>query len=298
MAAADALFDPDFLRRLRTLFFKLRRRRQLRRKGSQSTPSLGFTREFKDHRAYTFSDDFRSIDWRLYARLERLFVRLFEEVQEFHVHLLIDRSRSMAEPYAEKRIGTLRLALALAYLGLMNQHRVSLLSFAEDLRAESPPLKGPGHIHRLLQHLERLEFSGATDLDALARFRPRRDRRGIVFLLSDLFGRDPLASAEALRACLNWPAETHVVHVLHPREMRPDLEGELRLTDVETGEQRRMHLTRRDMGRYETEFQGFVDSLAHACLRKQVDYVTWRTDVAFEHAFLDLLGRGSALASG
>lgn len=298
MAGAEPLFDPEFLRRLRTLFFKLRRRRALRRKGAQSTPALGFTREFKDHRAYTFSDDFRAIDWRLYARLERLFVRLFEEVQEFHVHLLLDRSASMAEPHPEKRVTALRLALALAYLGLMNQHRVSLYAFGADLTTETPPLKGPGHVHRLIQRLEALPFRGETDLGALARFRPRRDRRGIVFVLSDLLGPDPARTPEALGACLAWPAETHVVHLLHPRERRPVLEGELKLTEVETGEQRRIFLTRRDLERYAAAFDAFCEGVARACLTRQVDYLAWSTEVPFERGFLDLLSRGSALARG
>ena len=91
------LFDADFLGRLRTLFFKLRKRRQLAKKGLQSSPAAGITREFKDYRHYTPGDDFRTIDWRLYARLERMFIRIFEEVQEYHVHILVDRSGSMVD---------------------------------------------------------------------------------------------------------------------------------------------------------------------------------------------------------
>ena len=102
---------------------------------------------------YTRSDDFRNIDWRLFARIERLFVKLYEETQEFHVHILVDRSASMADPFPRKRRATLRLAVALAYLGLMNQHQVSLLSFGDSLRTELPPLRGQGHIHRILEHL-------------------------------------------------------------------------------------------------------------------------------------------------
>ena len=76
------LFDPDFLGRLRTMFFKLRKRRQLKKKGLQNTHVSGFTREFKDYRQYSPGDDYRSIDWKLYARLERMFIRIYEEVQD------------------------------------------------------------------------------------------------------------------------------------------------------------------------------------------------------------------------
>src|SRR5262245_23361139 len=131
MQTDEQLFDADFLDRLRSLFFKLRKRRSLKHKGVQSSPASGFTREFKDRRHYSPGDDYRSIDWRLYARLDKTFVRIFEEVQEFHVHILLDRSLSMNEPHREKAIAGMRLAVALAYLGLVNGHRVSLFSMAE-----------------------------------------------------------------------------------------------------------------------------------------------------------------------
>lgn len=295
---AEQVFDPDFLQRLRTLFFKLRRRKLLKQKGVQQTQALGFTREFKDYRHYTRSDDFRAIDWRLFARIERLFVKLYEEIQEFHVHILIDRSGSMVEPFARKRVATLRLGVALAYLGLMNQHRVSVVSFAEELKQEIPPIKGQGHIHRMLQHLTAMPFEGVTDLSCLKQFRPKRDRRGIVFILSDLLGREPEEAAEALEISTSWPAETHVVHILEPEEIHPDIDGEVRLIDVETQEQRQLTLTRRDMDRYQEAFERFLEDLAQSCMRRRVDYVTWRTDLAFEKLFLELLSRGSALSQG
>jgi len=299
MAVDAELFDAKFLGRLRTLFFKLRKRRLLSKKGIQPTPALGVTREFKDHRHYTPGDDYRGIDWRLYARLEKLFIRLFEEVQEFHVHILIDRSQSMAEPYGEKRIIALRLAVALAYLGLISQHRVSIMSLADDCHRELPPLKGQGHIHEVLRRLSELQYGGATDLaGSLRQFRPSRDRRGIAFVISDLFGQAPEQSELALRQAVSWPAETHVIHVLDPREMRPELEGEIRLVDVETGEVRRMWLTRREMVRYRESFEQYLEGVRRACMVRKIDYLPWTTDLTFEDAFLALLSRGSALAQG
>ena len=297
MTDDSELFDPRFLGRLRALFFRLRKRRKLRKKGSQATPAAGFTREFKDHRHYTSGDDFRSIDWPLFARLERIFIRVFEEVQEFHVHILIDRSGSMSEPFPEKRVTALRLAAALTYLGLANDHRVSLHALASGTERLLPPLKGQGSIHEVLRLLTTIEFGGATDLDAaLRQFRPTRDRRGIVFVLSDLLGNEPEVSEQALRHAISWPAETHVIHILDPREMRPQLDGELQLLDVETHETRRMWLTSRDLDRYEENFRRFADGIEAACLRRQVDYLRWTTDQSFEEGFLALLMRGSALA--
>lgn len=311
----EELFDSEFLGRLRGLFFRLRRRRQLKRKAAQATQAAGHTREFKDYRHYVPGDDFRTIDWRLFARLERLFIRIFEEIQEFHVHILIDRSGSMVEPWPEKRRTALRLAVAVAYLGLIAQHRVSILTMAADgspngnggakggsakdggVRRELPPLKGQGHIHEVLRKLASLEFGGQTDLvGSLKSFRPSRDRRGIVFLVSDLFGRSVERAEEAVAQAVSWPAETHVVHVVHPQEARPELEGELRLIDVETDETRRMWLTKREIGRYTQAFGSFCENVSRACTRHEIDYLRWSTDRAFEDAFIQLLSRGSQLA--
>lgn len=292
----EQLFDAAFLSRLRALFFKLRKRRQLQKRGQQSTPAAGFTREFKDHRQYTAGDDYRAIDWRVYARLERLFIRIFEEVQEFHVHLLIDRSLSMAKPYSEKRVAALRLAVALAYLALMNQHRVSVMTMGEDIGRVMRPIKGAGYIHEVIKQLGQLSFDGQTDLErSFARFRPGNDRKGIVFVISDLLGRDPNRTPELLEQARLWPAETHIVQVLHPEERRPDLTGELRLVDVETGEMRRLQLTPRDLQRYTAAFEAFVNSVEQTCLRNQINYGPWPTDAAFEESFMTLLSRGSAM---
>lgn len=299
ITSENELFDPAFLGRLRALFFKLRKRRQLQKKGAQASNASGFTREFKDHRQYVSGDDYRAVDWRLFARLEKLFIRIYEEVQEFHVHILVDRSLSMAEPHGAKRLSALRLAVALAYLALVSQHRVSILSFTDSLRRETQPLKGQGSIHEVLRAMAGLRFDSETNLKAaLQNFRPGKDRRGIVFVISDLFGTSPGESEEALLAARSWPAETHVVHILHPEEMKPSMEGEIQLVDTETGETRRIWMTQREIDLYEKQFRDYLDQLQTSCLRRQMDYLTWSTAFSFEDLFLQLLSRGTALARG
>jgi uncharacterized protein (DUF58 family) len=296
--ASSELFDPAFVDRLRALVLRLRRRRQLKKKGMQSTPATGFTREFKDFRHYTPHDDYRAIDWRLFARLERLFIRLYEEVQEFHVHVLLDTSGSMLEPFPEKRVTALKLAAALSALGLLSQHRVSVHTMGGRLASDLPPLKGPANLQRIIDHLARLEFGGLTDLEKCFHdFRPSRQRYGIIFVISDLFGIDPESAPRALARTGVWPGEPHVVHLHHPLERSPGLEGEVELIDVESGERRRMWLTRREVSRYEESFDRFTAAVERECLSRRVDYVRWTTDLDFEETFLTLLSRGSALAA-
>lgn len=297
-ADTEELFDPKFLDRLRAMFLRLRKRKRLKKKGLQSTPATGYTREFKDYRAYTPDDDYRSIDWRLYARLEKLFVRLYEEVQEFHVHIVVDASASMAKPFNEKRLSALRLAVALGYLGLISHHRVSLYSMRDRVVDSLPPLKGQGNIQRIIDYLSKLEFGGATQLRQCFReFRPTRQRYGIIFVLSDLYGQDMQSAKEAIRHAVGWPGEIHMIHIFHPWERTPDLEGEIQLIDVETSETRKLWFTKRELKRYVETFEAYLKDVERECVSRQIDYMQWSSDGSFEDLFLNLLSRGSALAN-
>ena len=293
----DDLFDAQFLDRLRTLALRLKKRRALMKRGAQSTPSTGYTREFKDYRHYTAKDDFRAIDWRLYARLEKLFVRLYEEVQELHVHVIVDTSGSMERPFAEKRRQALRFAVALAYLGLAGQHRVSFYSMSDTTRQELPPLRGQGNIEKFITAATKLECAGFTDLErCFTDFRPSRQRYGIIFVISDFFGREIGTAAEVVNRAAGWPGETHFVQIIHPQERVPDLEGEVELADVETGEKRRFWLTKREVKQYTVMFDAFTENLRAACAGRRIDFFQCTSDEPFEDRFLDMLMRGSALA--
>ncbi len=299
MTSDDDLFDPQFLDRLRVLALQVRRRRRQRRQGPAQTPAAGHTREFKDHRHYARGDDYRSIDWRVFARLDRLFVRVFEEVQEYHVHVLLDRSTSMSEPCPRKRRDALRLTVALGYLALSGGHRLSLHSLGDTCRRELPPLKGQGHVHRLVEHCRALAFGGLCDLrTSLPRFNAGAERRGIAFVISDCLGGDPAQALPALRTMRSWPAESHLIQIIDPLERAPELDGELRLEDVETGEQRRVWLTRDDLTRYQVAFQAWCGEISRSCAGWELDHVAWDTAQPFEEQFLAFLERGSALGGG
>jgi uncharacterized protein (DUF58 family) len=295
----EDLFDAGFLDRLRMLALRLRKRRQLMRRGSQSSPATGFTREFKDYRHYTPREDYRAIDWRLYARLDKLFVRLYEETQELNLHVLLDTSTSMALPHQEKRRQALRFAVALAYLGLSGQQRVSLYSMSDAVKQELPPLRGQGNIEKIIQVARRLSFEGFTDLErCFSEFRPARQRFGVIFVISDFFGRDLDSASEAVTRAAAWPGEVHFLQIVHPQERRPEIEGEVELAEVETGEKRRFWLTKSEVERHAESFDAFANKLSLACASRQMDFLQCATDEPFEERFLDLLVRGSALAGG
>jgi uncharacterized protein (DUF58 family) len=269
----------------------------LSRRGAQSSPATGFTREFKDYRHYTPREDYRAIDWRLYARLDKLFVRLYEETQELNLHLMVDTSASMARPYGSKRIQALRFAVALAYLGLAAQQRVSLYSLGSTVRQELPPLRGQGNIEKILNAASRLPFAGVTDLErAFSDFHPTRQRYGVIFVISDFFGQDVAAAPAAVKRAAAWPGECHFLQILHPDERQPMLEGEVELDEVETGERRRFWLTKRDVQRYTESFDAFCDTLSRECAGHRIDFLQCGSEEPFEQSFLDLLNRSRAMA--
>jgi uncharacterized protein (DUF58 family) len=298
LSRAD-LFDAAFLDRLRLLAIHLRKRRQLMRRGSQASPATGYTREFKDYRHYTPGEDYRAIDWRLYARLDKLFVRLYEETQELNLHILIDTSASMAEPYSEKRRQSLRFAVALAYLGLSGQQRVSLYSLGSGLQTELPPMRGQGQIEKVIQCVSKLSYGGVTDLEqSFGDFHPTRQRYGVIFVISDFYGKEISSAAQAVTRAASWPGECHFLQVYHADERSPQLEGEVELDEVETRERRRYMLTSRDVARYTAAYDQFVDELDRACISHRIDFMQARTDEPFEERFLDILTRGVALTKG
>jgi len=293
---SEPIFDPQFLSRLRSLFLQLRSRRQLQRQGAQQSLALGHSRQFKDHRPYLPGDDYRQIDWQLYARLDRLYIRQFEAIQEFHLHVILDTSRSMARPHPAKRLAGLRLAAAVAYLGLIQQHQVSLLTLTDRVQRRLPPLKGQGHVHQLLRHLEGLEFGGVSDLPgALGNFRPTRQRRSLVVVVSDLFGASEASAATALGHVAHWPAESHLVQVLHPRERWPEPAGEIELVESETGHRRRLEFDRRDAARYRRRVEAYLETLRHRAAARAIGHHTWDTGRPFETQLLDMLARSRAL---
>lgn len=297
--AEDDLLDAAFLDRLRALFVQLRRRRRLRKQGAQQAPAAGHTREFKDHRHYSRGDDWRAIDWRLYARLDKLFIRVFEEIQELHVHVLLDRSASMVEPYPAKRRDALRLTVGLGFLALANNHRLSFHTLGDDCHRELPPLKGQGHVQALVDRCKAIPFAGSGDLDAsLARFRAGADRRGVAFIITDGLGSDPSRTTEALRRLAAWPGETHVVRIADPAEAEPAPAGELLLESVEGGERRRLWLSHAEQQQYRERYRAWSEEVEKACSTAAMVYSTWSTAVPFDEQFVAMLSRGDALSGG
>jgi uncharacterized protein (DUF58 family) len=233
-----ALFDEKTLRKLDRLALVAAQVRAGQIKGERRSTKRGTSIEFADYRDYRPGDDLRRVDWNVYARTQRPFVKLHEEEEDLAVHLILDASRSMAwpedEPERDKFAFARRLAGLLGHLALSAGDRLTAVALSGDRTLSYGPVRGAPRRLELFAWLAALEPAGVTDLDrALRRYALHAARPGLAVVISDLFS--PGGYRDGLSALQSRGYELAVVHVLAPAELDPPLAGDLRLVDVETG---------------------------------------------------------------
>jgi uncharacterized protein (DUF58 family) len=263
-------------------------------RGERRSKRHGGTVEFADYRGYAPGDDTRQIDWYAYARFEELYLKLYMEEQDLTVHLLLDQSASMGAGDPPKLAYARRVAVALAYVGLAGGDRVTLRPIRGGERG-SPfgPLQGRRGLVRLLRYLGRdPAASGRTSLDAATQaFLAARPAVGLVIVLSDLL--DPAGWRRPLQRLRAAGHEVHVIHLVAPDEVEPQVGEDVELEDAETGEVVSVALTRRAVSRYRAAFADWVAQVEADCRRDEVGHVLARTDAPFEELVLETLRRGA-----
>jgi uncharacterized protein (DUF58 family) len=291
------IFDSRFLAKLERLYLLSRKIFRGHQHGERKSRQTGSSLEFADYRNYTPGDDLRMIDWNIYGRLDRLFVKLFEQEQDLPVYFLIDASASMRwSPGPEaltKFDQARRVAASLAYIALANLDRVNMFYFSGELGAASGMCRGKGQFHTLLQFVKYPPvLSGATRLLQSARkFSQEAKRRGVVFVLSDFF--DPAGYEEALRLLRFHQFDAQVVHVLDPGDLDPSVRGDLQLFDAESDSF--LELTADDslLHEYRSAVETFTSDLRNFCVTQRFGHVTASTEIGFEDLVLRVLRRGA-----
>ena len=288
-----SLFDEKTLRKLDRLALVASQVRAGQIKGERRSTKRGTSIEFADYRDYTRGDDLRRVDWNVYARLERPFIKLLEEEEDLAVHLLLDASRSMdygAEEQHKFRYAR-RLAAALGYVALAAGDRLTLTVLRGDVvAAQFGPARGRGHTLRLLQFLDGLPAEGMTALDAALRtYALGAKRPGLAFVISDLFS--PAGYRDGLGQLQGRGYEVSVFHLLAPDEMDPPLAGDLRLIDAETGDPQDVTLDGGLRDLYRKRVAAWRDEIEHYCLKRRVNYIPVTTDLAWDELVLYHLRR-------
>lgn len=277
----EPLLSPEFLARLERLELVSRKIFRGRLKGERRSPRKGQSVEFADFRQYVAGDDLRFIDWNTYARLDRLFLKLFMEEEDLHLYLLVDNSLSMGFGTPTKLEFAKRLAASLGFVGLVRSDRVKIETLGQGARAGTAALRGRRSLWRLFEQLEAIQPEGGTQLaQGVKNFCLRNSGKGIVVLMSDLL--DKHGYEEALRYLVAQRMDCYVIQVLAAEELSPDIKGDLQLVDAEDGDHADITVSAPLMKRYQQTLDAFVGSVRDFCNRRGMVYLLASTETPFE----------------
>ncbi len=284
------LFDDELQRRLEWLAVVSRRLFAGRMHAQRRTKKSGSGIEFADHREYTRGDDLRTLDWAVYARTEKLLLRLFEEEEDLAIYVLLDCSASMGFGSPSKFDHARRLAAAMAYVGLANLDRVAIIAWSDAVTRRMAPARGRGRIFKVFEFLRAVRPEGETALaDAARAFAAENKRRGVAVIVSDLY--DPAGFERGLNAIRYQKFEPMVIHVVDEREAELDARGDVTLVDGERGDTRDVTLTPDLAERYRAAHAQWREEIASFCRSRQIPYVAADVHGAFEEQVLMLLRR-------
>ncbi|MBX3204081.1 MAG: DUF58 domain-containing protein [Labilithrix sp.] len=263
-------------------------------RAERRTKKSGSGVEFADHRDYQPGDDFRYLDWNVYQRFDRLLLRLYEEEEDLAIYFIVDASSSMGFGDAKKLRYAKRVAAALAYVGLANLDRVSIVSTTDKVLDRMPATRGKARIFKVFRFLKELAPEGQTDLeDALKAFVAQNKRRGLVVLASDLY--DPHGFERGINVLRYNKFDPFVVHVVDEEEAKPKLSGDVLLYDCETGDEREVTVTAKVLERFETAYKSYLDDIDRFCTSKQVPYIRADVNTPFDELILRVFRRGGFL---
>ncbi|HEX7973804.1 MAG TPA: DUF58 domain-containing protein [Anaerolineales bacterium] len=281
-------FDEKTIRKLTRLTLVAGQVRAGVLKGERRSTKRGSSLEFADYRSYSPGDDLRRIDWNAYARLDRPFLKLFEEEEDLAVHVLVDTSRSMdwGPDEHNKFQYALKLAAALGAIALSSGDRLTASGLhAGGIGPQFGPARGQLSTLSLLRFLESQHPGGETDLyKSLREYALAARRPGLVFLISDLFSQSDALAGLALLQSRGY--EVALLHLLAPDEIDPPFAGDLRLVDAETGQAQDVSLDGGLRNLYQSRLQAWRDETGAACRKRGIRYLELSTAQPWERVIL------------
>lgn len=292
MPSAEEYLRPDVLAQVARFDLKARFVIEGFLAGLHRSPLKGFSTEFSDYRRYTPGDDPKTIDWRVFARTNRYFVKRYEAETNLECHLVLDASASMG--YGTRAVTKLEyatyMAAALAYLMVRQHDAVGLITLGTSIRHVVPPKSKRVHVFRLLQILSKIRPEGQADLAGLLHAVAELiSKRSLVIVLSDLLA-DPQPVLDAFHHLRFKGHEVVVFHILDEAEASFPFSQFTRFEDMETPD----HVTAdarvlRDA--YLRELDAFIERYRTDCVRRRIDYMQVDTSTTFDKALLAYLVR-------
>lgn len=296
MPVARDFLKPDVVSRLKNMQLRARLVVEGFVAGLHQSPYHGFSVEFAEHRPYMPGDPLKYVDWKVFAKTDRYYLKEFEEETNLKCYLLLDVSKSM--DYGTVTTTKLQyatyLAAALAFLMIQQRDAVGLVLYDTELRTYLPPRSVGSYLNVLLSHLENLRPSGQTDIGRnLHAVAERIRRRGLVVVLSDFLD-DPSKILSGLRHFRHDGHEVLAFHILDPMERSFAFRGDTKFIDLESEEEmptQPWHI-RRD---YRRLLQQFVEALKRGCREQRVDYNLLDTSVPYDTALFQYLTKRKRL---
>lgn len=286
--SAEELLSPDFMARLDQLEILSRKIFVGRMKGERRSKKKGESVEFADYRNYVVGDDLRFLDWNIYARLEKLLLKLFMEEEDLNIALLFDTSKSMDWGDPHKGLYVKRVVAAMAYIGLVNYDRVSLYGYAGTLAHEMAGVRGRRLASQVMNFLQEIPLEGASNFAEVGRrFAIRHRGKGVVIVISDFM--DKSGYTDGMRYLLSRNLDLYVIHVLSPEEIDPTLVGDLKLRDVEDDDIAEVTISKPLLKKYKANLTSFCTELKNYCTQRGITYLFTNTRVPFDTLVMSYL---------
>ncbi|MCA9258920.1 MAG: DUF58 domain-containing protein [Planctomycetales bacterium] len=271
-AAEPELLPPQLLTQIDRLEIVTRKIYRGRMKGERRSKRKGQSVEFADFRNYVPGDDLRLLDWNLYARLDRLIIKLFLEEEDLHFFTLIDASESMNFGEPSKLFFAKQIAACLGYIGLVRADRVRVETLGQPAARRTLALRGRASLHRLVDQLRTIQPGEKTSLaEGVKNFCLRNRGKGVVVLISDFLDKEGYETA--LRYLVSQEVDCYVIHVLSREELEPDVQGDLRLVDSEDDDVAEITVSAPLLDRYQRTLTQFTGGIEQFCRRRGMQYV-------------------------
>lgn len=284
------LADGRFLKTLRMLRIVTRRFFRGQKIGVRRSTNRGGGVEFADYKEYHPGDDLRFLDWRIYGRLDKLFIKLFHSEESLEVYVLVDASASMRFGNPSKLDYALRVAAAVAYIAAANHDHVRVMSFGEKIRKASKPVMKTGQVLNLFSFLQGIKAEGRTDLPgAVKDFALRHRRPGVVFVISDLL--EDEGWREALKLLRFHRHDVNLIQVLDEEEVDPRFAGAWTFVDAESETEERLFVDGRLLDLYRETAEAYFQDIEDCCKQSGVNYFKSLTRVPFENMIMQFFGR-------
>lgn len=281
---------PEMVARLDNMFLRARLVVEGYLIGQHKSPYHGFSVEFAEHRAYGPGDEIRHLDWKLYGKTDRYYIKRYEEETNLRSYLILDTSRSMtfkSGPVSKLDYASY-LTAALAYLMLHQRDGIGLVLFHKTIQRFVPPRSNPGHVNSILRQLDRIEPGPETNLGpVLNTLAERIKKRGLIVLISDLFD-DPEAVLHGLKHFHHNKQEVIVFQILDRQELEFQFSTRTRFVDLESG----LRLTTEPWqirSAYTTLMEELQNTYRRRCRERNMDYVPLVTDQPLDRALNEYL---------